>query len=340
MKVDFNKLKKALDKKAIVTGFTDPDDWLSIGNMALNYQLCNRFDVGLPNRRTVLLWGESGTGKSFLTGNYILNAQKQGRQIIYFDTEDAVHTEYLNKIGVETEGENFFRITVNTIEQATVAIAELNQMLVAEGKYAVAFDSLSALLSEKEVGEFEKGIQKGDQGQKAKKLKLMVTNINQLVSRYDMFWLFTAHAYLNQDMLNGEGKWILTGGKGLQFLPSISILLTKKKLKGEEAGTFDGVIINTETTKNRFGKPYQKTSLTVPYNKGLDPLDGVLDLFEEVELVSKGGAWYTGTDRKTGEEFKFQRKNFPEVVDRIFDFNEHNSEVGVPEETPEEQEAA
>lgn len=308
------KLRKSFDKKGIITEMNEPTEWISTGNAAMNYRLTGRYDVGIPNRRTMLLWGESGTGKTFLTSNAAKNAQDKGYSIIYLDSEDSISEDYMTKIGIDLDEDKFVPVLIDTIEEATAAIAEIFSTMEPDDKFILIIDSLAGMLSEKEEGEFEKGVSKGDQGQMAKKLKLFVKNINKKISEYDAFCIMVTHAYQNQDPYSTEGKWICTGGKGMQFFPSFSVRLDKAKLK-EGMKVVNGVRIRGEVTKTRFTAPFQKFELKVPYTEGLDFTDGLLDILEEEGVVSKNGAWYNYEFE--GEIVKFQGSNFLEHYEAI-----------------------
>lgn len=90
-------LRKSLEKNHISTTISEPDVWLSSGNMALNFIMTGDFTRGIPNRRTIMYWGLPGTGKSFLAALAAKEAQDKGYFVVYFDTEDAIHTEYMEK---------------------------------------------------------------------------------------------------------------------------------------------------------------------------------------------------------------------------------------------------
>lgn len=309
-------LRKSLDKKGLTTEMNDPTEWISIGNAAMNFRLTGRYDVGLPNRRTLLLWGESGTGKTFLASNAVKAAQDKGYAIVYLDSEDSISEDYMKKIGVDMSEDMFIPVLVDTIEEATAAVSEIFSTMGEDDKFMLVIDSLAGLMSEKEEGEFDKGIAKGDQGQIAKRLKLLTKNINKKIADHDAFCVMVTHAYQNQDMYSSEGKWICTGGKGMQYFPSFSVRLDKAKLK-DGATVLNGVRIKAEVTKTRFTAPFQKFELNVPYDKGLDFTDGLLDILEEEDIVKKNGAWYSYD--YDGETQKFQASKFDEHYERIME---------------------
>lgn len=308
----FSKLRKNLEKKSITTELNDPTEWVSTGSAALNYRLTGRIDVGLANKRNLLLWGQSGTGKSFLTSTIAKNCQDKGYRVIYLDSEESISYEYMKKIGMNLDPEWFIPISVDTVEQTTTTLAEIFAVMEKDDKFILIIDSLAGLLTEKEADEFEKGSSKGDMGQLAKRLKLLTKNLNKKISEYDAFCVMVTHAYQSQDMYSGE-KWVCTGGKGMQFFPSFSVLLDKAKIKGDEKG----FRMKFEVTKTRFTAPNQKGELIVPYETGMNFTDGLLDVLEEENVVSKNGAWYSFDH--DGETVKFQASKLDDYIDILID---------------------
>lgn len=290
---DFTKIVSILHKAGISTGITEPDFWISSGNLALNYIMSGDFKRGIPNRRTVFFWGLSGSGKSLLLCQAALNAQKAGYTVVYIDTEYALSTQYANKIGLDLSEDKFLLARISTLEELTKLMSELLKELPKDLKVCFVLDSLSNLKTEKEVNEFDSGTQKGDMGQFAKKSKLFMSNMNDKIGDRDAFFLVSCHAYMNQNVLNGEGTIIPTGGQGIIFLPTISVKLSKLKLKDEKE--IVGVKVTAEISKSRFAKLGGKITLEVPYDTGIDPLDGLLELLVAEGDVERAGAWYKYT---------------------------------------------
>lgn len=318
------KLRKSLEKKNIMTEMNDPTEWVCTGNAALNYRITGSIDAGICNKRSFLFWGESGTGKSFLAASIARNAQAKGYAVVYLDSESSMSEAYMKKIGMDMSPEMFIPVDVATIEELITALAEIFTAFDKDDKFIIVIDSLAGLLTEKEEGEFDKGTSKGDMGQFSKKLKLLAKNVNKKIAEYDAFCVMITHAYQNQDMLNGEGKWICSGGKGFQFFPSFSVKLEKAKLK-EDGEVMGGVRIKCEITKTRFTAPFQKCTLHVPYDKGIDFTDGLLDILEEEGTVKKTGGWYSY--EIDGELNKFQKSKLSEHLDVLMQLNKKSKEL-------------
>jgi len=317
--VDFSKLDTKLKKAEIAVGLSDPDCWISTGNYALNFNLSGDFKRGLPNKKSIVFWGLQGSGKSFLACLAAKNAQDKGYSIVYIDTENSLHTDYMKKIGIDMSDNKFRALKVSTIEEATLAMSECFQSFAPEDKICYVIDSLTGLETEAEQDNFNKGKITTDMGLFAKRLKQFTKNINNKISERDNFLIMTNHAYLNQDIRNGKGVAIPSGGEGFIFMQSIAVYLSKLKLK-EETDVV-GIKLTAEVTKSRFGQLGRKVRLEVPYDRGLDPLDGLLDLAVETDLVdnsSKG--WYKFVD-PSGKEIKFRAKDFGKYYRQVMDFD-------------------
>ena len=103
---DVTKFRKSITKSisGLGIGFSDPTDWISTGNYALNYLISGDFNKGVPLGKVTVLAGESGSGKSFLeSGNLVRNAQKEGIYVILIDSENALDQSWLEALGVDTD---------------------------------------------------------------------------------------------------------------------------------------------------------------------------------------------------------------------------------------------
>lgn len=304
-----NKFKKDLSKlENVSTDFRPPSRWYSTGNYAANHALSGDFHRGIPQGRVTILAGPSDTGKSFLLSNILAGAQRDGAFILAIDSENALDLDYLGRIGVDTGEDKFLGISVVTVADVIAVISGfLKDYETAYGKYndaappvIIAVDSLDMLLTETEKENAEKGEQKGDQGQRAKQLKAMLRTTVARIKALNIAFIGTHQVY-PADVLEGEGKWKINNA--IRYSASQIVLITKLKLK--EEGVVTGIRMNVETFKSRFAKLGTKVEITVPYDVGMNPNSGLLEILETMKVISKNGAWYQC--QFPGEEpFKFQ----------------------------------
>lgn len=323
-----DRFKKDIAKLDTVSvGIPETNYWLSTGNFALNRALSGDFKKGIPLAKITLFAGPSGSGKSFIAGNVTKQAQVQGYHVVYLDSEHAIDVDYLGKIGCSIDPEHLTYISVATIEDVNAILSEFFSSYKKQygknnqeaPKTLIVLDSLAMLSSTTEMENYEKsGIIKGDQGQLAKRRKAMLRLAVGQIGTLPISMVVTDHVY-PQDIMMGDGAWAITNST--KFSCSIIGIITKLKLKDE--GEVVGVRMRFETYKSRFAKLGTKVELEVPYNKGMSPCTGLLELLEEMKVIAKGTQpgeklnWVSEwTDEKTGEikKVSFREKDLTDEI--------------------------
>lgn len=287
-----DRFKKEVAKLDTVgVGIKATEEWLSTGNYALNRALSGDFKKGIPLSKLTLFAGPSGSGKSFIAGNLCKQAQDDGYHILYLDSEHAIDVDYLSKIGVDVSEDKLTYISVATIEDVNAILSEFfsgykkeygKDNLEAQ-KTLIVLDSLAMLSSSTEMENYDKGVVKGDQGQLAKRRKAMLRLAVGNIGRLPISMVLTDHVY-PQDIMLGDGAWAITNST--KFSVSIIGIVTKLKLK--EEGEVTGVRMRFETYKSRFAKIGTKVELEVPYNRGMSPFSGLIELLEADGVIAKG----------------------------------------------------
>jgi len=311
--MDFLKdFEKTIDKIDGVGGSSQPPRyWYTFGNYVLNRIMSGSFMKGVPQGRITGLAGPSGAGKSFVLGNLIRSAQQAGAFILMVDSENAFDDGFAQAIGIDTEN-NYSYKSVTTIPQVIKIISTFIKGYKKEygddpdaPQIFIGLDSLDMLMTETELDHYDKGNAKGDQGQRNKQLKAMLRTFVQDIKELNVSMAVTCQVYRNQDLMNGEGTWIVSDA--VRYSLSQIVLLTKLKLKEKDAkvGIFTGIRMKCQGFKTRFTKPFQNVTIEVPYDEGMDPLSGLLEVAKGMGLVKQAGSWYT---LPNGD--KFQEKTF------------------------------
>lgn len=319
---------KDLEKAGIQMGASEPPKyWFSTGNFVLNKIISGSFLKGIPQGRILCFTGPSGSGKSFLAANAMREAQKQGAHIVVLDSENALDDDFVGKIGVETSSDYTY-IPVDTIPQVKKVISSLIKGYKNEygennpdsPKLLIVIDSLDMLMTETEMDHFEKGVMKGDQGQRSKQLKAVLREFVQAIKHLNASMIVTAQVYKNQDVLNGEGVWIVSDA--IKFSLSQIVLLTKLKLRDESSKEVSGIRMKCEGYKTRFAKPFQTVTIEVPYETGMDPYNGLLDVAVGMNIVEKKGSRYA----LAGDDQSWYSKDFGKVAPDVLTKCEANRE--------------
>ena len=160
---------------------------------------------------------------------------------------------------------------------------------------------------------------KGDMGRKPKALTALVRNCVNLIANHPIGIVATNHTYASQDMFDPDDK--ISGGQGFIYASSIVVAMKKLKLKEDEDGNkvseVRGIRAACKVMKTRYAKPFESVQVKIPYDVGMDPYSGLVDMFESRGILNKEGnrlAYKT----KSGEVIKGFRKEWTgELLDRV-----------------------
>jgi RecA/RadA recombinase len=325
---DLSKFRKTLTKSidGLGVGFNDPTDWVSTGNFALNYLISGDFHKGIPLGKVTVFAGESGAGKSFIcSGNLIRNAQQQGIYVVLVDSENALDEKWLLDLGVDTSEEKLLKLNMAMIDDVAKTISEFMKEYKAmpeESRPKILFviDSLGMLLTPTDVNQFEAGEMKGDMGRKPKALTSLVRNCVNMFGNYNVGMVCTNHTYASQDMFDPDDK--ISGGQGFVYASSIVVAMKKLKLKEDEDGNkiteVKGIRAACKIMKTRYAKPFESVQVKIPYETGMNPYSGLVDLAEGKVMLKKDGNRLSFTT-SDGEILKYYRKEWERNEDGCLD---------------------
>jgi len=313
---DISKFRKDITKsiEGLSIGFNDPTDWISTGNFALNYLVSGDFHKGIPLGKVTVFAGESGAGKSYIcSGNLVRHAQQQGIFVVLVDTENALDEDWLKALGVDTDESKLLKLNMAMIDDVAKTITSFMadyKTLPGDDKPKVLFviDSLGMLLTPTDVNQFEAGDLKGDLGRKPKALTALVRNCVNMFGSHNVGLVATNHTYASQDMFDPDDK--ISGGQGFIYASSIVVAMKKLKLKEDEDGNkvseVLGIRAACKVMKTRYAKPFESVQVKIPYETGMNPYSGLVDLFEKQQMLVKDGnrLAYTTTDGEIIKQFR------------------------------------
>lgn len=270
----FSEYGDTLDKSTI----SEIDHYIPTGNFMLNMCLTGSLFKGYPNNRAVALAGPSGTGKTFLTLNAVKQAIDIGYSIIYFDSENAVDKDLVEKFGIDTT--KFRYEPCNTVQEFRTSVTAVTDMLIEQQrknvelpKILIVLDSAGNLATQKEVEDAKSGSTKADMT-RAKLLKSTFRILMTKLGICKIPLLLTNHTYMTQDLFS---KQVGGGGTGPEYAASIILFLGKSKLKDKEEGDGKeqtGIIVAARPNKNRFAKP-KMIKFHISFSKGMNPYVGL-----------------------------------------------------------------
>jgi RecA/RadA recombinase len=318
---DISKFRKDITKsiEGLGIGFNDPTDWISTGNYALNYLISGDFYKGIPLGKVTVLAGESGSGKSFIaSGNVVRHAQEQGIFVVLIDSENALDEKWLQALNVDTSPDKLLRLSLSMIDDVAKTISTFMKQYKADysdetadkPKVLFVVDSLGMLLTPTDVDQFDKGDMKGDLGRKPKALTSLVRNTVNMIGAHNIGMLATNHTYASQDMFDPDDK--ISGGQGFIYASSIVVAMKKLKLKEDEDGNkiseVRGIRAACKVMKTRYAKPFEGVQIKIPYETGMNPYSGLVDLFEKKGLLTKQGNRLKYVDKDGKEHLDYRKQ--------------------------------
>jgi len=333
---DVSKFRKDITKAidGLSIGFNDPTDWVSTGNYALNYLISGDFNRGVPLGKVTVFAGESGSGKSYIcAGNIVKEAQDQGIFVVLIDSENALDEDWLHRLDVNTDSDKLLKLNMAMIDDVAKTVSEFMKgyrEMADEERPKVLFviDSLGMLLTPTDVDQFGKGDLKGDMGRKPKALTALVRNCVNMFGSHNVGLVATNHTYASQDMFDPDDK--ISGGQGFIYASSIVVAMKKLKLKEDNEGNkvtdVRGIRAGCKVMKTRYAKPFEGVQVKIPYETGMNPYSGLVDLFEKSNLLTKEGnsLVYTKADGNIIKKFrKAWERNDEGCLDEVMlNFNE------------------
>jgi hypothetical protein len=145
-------------------------------------------------------------------------------------------------------------------------------------------------------------------GRKPKALTALVRNCVNMFGSLGIGLVATNHTYASQDMFDPDDK--ISGGQGFIYASSIVVAMKKMKLKEDEDGNkitqVKGIRAGCKIMKTRYAKPFESVQIKIPYETGMNPYSGLVDMFEGKSLLQKEGnsLKYTLVDGTVIKQFR------------------------------------
>jgi len=294
---------------------TDFTDFISTGATMLDIAVSNRPYGGIAVGRITELTGLEGSGKSLVGAQLIANTQKRGGVAVLIDTETAVNPEFFTAVGINMN--KLVYVHISTVEDIFDAITNIIEK-VRTGKdkeklVTIIVDSVAAASTKKEMeADFGKD---GYATDKAIIISKAMRKITGLLGRERIALVFTNQLRQKMNAPAFSDPWTTSGGKAIAFHASTRIRLSLIGKINDSNKNVVGVKVKAVVVKNRLGPPHRTAEFDIYFDRGIDDYGSWLDVLKNNGLIKQSGAWYTLVDESTGEEIKFQSKDFPKILE-------------------------
>lgn len=301
-------------------------EWVSTGSTILDLAISNRKYGGFPVGRVSEITGLEQSGKSLLASHALLNTQKKGGLAVYIDTENAISPEYLFAIGLNLK--DMLYVPLETVEDIFETIDVIIDKVRSSDKdrlVTIVVDSIAGASTKTEMSaDFDKD---GYATAKALIISKAMRKITNLIGRERICLIITNQLRQKLNAPAFSDPWVTPGGKGIPFHASVRLRLSsvgsiKAKIEGKDL--IVGSRVKAKLVKNRVGPPLRECEYEVYFDSGIDDYSSWLTTMKDYNLVNQSGAWYSWTDKKSGEIIKFQSKEF---VDKIINVSEYRETI-------------
>lgn len=282
-------------------------DFIPTGSLSLDLALGIG---GVPRGRVVEIYGPESSGKTTVSLQIIAEAQKRGGEVAFIDVEHALDPVYAGNLGVDIDS-----LLVSQPDSGEQAL-EIAEALVRSGAIDVlVLDSVAAMTTKAEIdGEM------GDNhvGQLARLMSQALRKLTAAISKSNCIAIFINQVREKIGVVYGNPE-TTPGGRALKFYSSVRI-----EVRRGEALKSGAEIIGNRTkckvVKNKVAPPFKECEFDIMYGKGISHEGELIDLGVELNIVQKGGAWFSYNDMKIGQG-RDNAKNFlkdnPDIAEEI-----------------------
>ena len=335
-RVAMQDLMKIVNKKAgrnvahDLTGSnpTQVKEWIPTGSRWLDSIVCRGRVAGIPVGKITELAGLESTGKSYMAAQVAANAQKQGKLVVYFDSESAIDPDFLERSGCDLE--RLMYIQATSVEFVLETIEEL--LGATDEKLVFIWDSLALTPAISDIeGDFN------PQSSMAVKARILAKGMSKLtIPIADQQATFLVLNQLKTNIPSGPmarqiamvTPYTTPGGKAMHYAYSLRIWLTGRKAKSsfvtDEKGFRIGSEVKCKLEKSRFGTQGRNCAFRIMWGTrdiGIRDEESWFDAIKGSDYLTSAGAWYTLT-MPDGYTKKFQPSKWSGLIRNDSEFRE------------------
>ena len=327
-KLSISQMRDLINKKAGIEvahnltedNPTEVKDWISTGSRWLDSIICRGKLAGIPVGKIVEIAGLEATGKSYMAAQIAANAQKQGIDVIYFDSESAIDPGFLQRAGCDLNG--LLYVQASSVEFVLETIEELlgsndNRMLF-------VWDSLALTPAISDVeGDFNP---LSSMAVKARILAKGMSKLTVPIANKQCTFLVLNQLKTNITRSPSEAMttpYITPGGKAMHYAYSVRIWLTGRKAKAsfitDDSGFRIGSEVKVKLEKSRFGTAGRQCNFKILWGTdeiGIQDDASLFDAISSSNSLVRSGAWFTLMDENNKPlGAKFQASKWAERME-------------------------
>lgn len=287
---------------------TDVKDFIPTGSRWLDSIICRGKLGGIPVGKVSEIAGLEATGKSYMAAQVAANAQKMGIDVVYFDAESAIDSNFLTAAGCNAE--DILYIQASSVEFVLETIEDI--LSQADNRVLFVWDSLALTPSESDIaGDFNP---LSSMAVKPRILSKGMAKLVQPIANAGATLLVLNQLKTNITSNVAEAMttpYFTPGGKAMHYTYSLRVWLTGRKAKAsfitDDRGFRVGSEVKVKLEKSRFGTAGRQCAFKILWGGevGIQDEESWFEAVKGSEQLVSSGSWYTLT-HSDGTTEKFQ----------------------------------
>jgi RecA/RadA recombinase len=321
-----------LAAKLAAQGITNADNtgvtmFISTGYPPLDHALSARWvGGGMPVSRIIEMFGPPSAGKTAISTNVMIGAQRQGGLAIFQDHENSFDEGLAVGFGLDIDPDKWSYNKPDTfessIDQVETIIKQARSLEFKGGKFVptgekpeypmevpivVVFDSLASMVPQSTMTD-SKGKEKdtsdrnmNDNTALARATSAHFPRLALLADRGNVCMIFLNQVRTKLGVMYGDPT-TTPGGGAPEYYASARVKLGRSMIKSADGKVILGQKIGAEIVKNKVVAPFKKAEWDFLFNPDgsgtFDVIGGTVDALVGLGKIERGGAWTTWDGKK------------------------------------------
>ena len=284
---------------------------ISTGSYALNKVISGKYNGGIPIGMITQFIGQASTAKTVFGTHILREAQRKGYHTLIIDSENAYNPTFARTLGIDPE--KLIYAAPETVEECFDTIEKIINSIRTEDPstpIVVFYDSLAVSPSkaEMEAEGYEGNNMQG--ATRAKMIGACLRKINPILRPKKVALVLVNQIRTKVGVMYGDPRTAAAGGNALEYYLGVNLETSKTDTVGDKDNP-TGIRGKVKNKKNKLIEPFKSCEFELMFNKGLNPLYGLLPHLERDGIVERGGSWYTV--KATGK--KFQSAHLQDLIE-------------------------
>lgn len=271
---------------------------------------------GIPLYHITEFCGPENSGKTTSAINVIGNYQKRtdAKTVVYIDVEHRFDPVWATKLGANVDDMVIYQPMG---EPAETVLQNIRQLLMTNDVGFMVLDSIATLVPK---AADENDIEHKEMCGVSQIMTKFVNLIVPLLRKYQC--TFIGINQVRENLKSVYDPYVTPGGKAWKHQCILRIMFRKGKFIDKDGKELTmnpenpaGNIIQMVQLKNTCSRPDRHLSFyTINYTTGVRELEDTIETAQQLDMITKRGAWYSLYDLETGELLDVKLQGIDSVI--------------------------